>query len=60
MLESGLSALDVKTGEFTRYSFHSEQPDGPSVPDVSNQLYEDRDGVLWVCCARCRVAEARP
>ena len=28
---SGLSALDVKTGEFTRYSFHSEQPGGQSI-----------------------------
>ena len=38
MMESGLSALDVKTGKFTRYSFHSEQPGGPAVPDVTNLL----------------------
>ena len=43
----GLSALDVKSGEFTRYSFHSEQPGGQSVAGVTD-IYEDRDGVLWL------------
>ena len=43
----GLSALDVKSGEFTRYSFHSEQPGGQSVAGVT-AIYEDRDGVLWL------------
>ena len=43
----GLSALDVKSGEFTRYSFHSEQPGGQNVAGVTD-IYEDRDGVLWL------------
>ena len=33
--------------QFTRYSFHSEQPGGQSVAGVT-AIYEDRDGVLWL------------
>ena len=42
-----LSALDVKTGEFTRYSFHAEEPGSQSIAGVTD-IYEDRDGVLWL------------
>ena len=44
---SGLSALDVKTGKFTRYSFYSDQTGIQSIPGVT-KVYEDGDGVLWL------------
>ena len=44
---SGLSALDVKTGRFTRYSFHEAVP-GAQVLTGVQELYVDRDGVLWL------------
>ncbi len=44
----GLSALDVKTRRFTRYSFHAEVSD-PGGLTGANGLYVDRDGVLWLC-----------
>lgn len=33
---NGLSALDVKTGEFTRYSFHTEETSSQSVTGVNS------------------------
>ena len=45
---SGLSALDVKTGRFTRYSFHAEELPAQGLTGVTG-LYVDRDGVLWLC-----------
>lgn len=46
-LGSGLSALDVNTGKFTRYSFHAEEPGEQSVVGV-NSTFEDADGMLWL------------
>ncbi len=43
----GLSAFDVKTQEFTRYSFHSEQPGNENIRGVTS-IYEDADGSLWL------------
>jgi ligand-binding sensor domain-containing protein len=45
---SGLSALDMKTGRFTRYSFHADVPGAQGITGV-NGLYVDRGGVLWLC-----------
>ena len=42
-----LSALDVKTGEFTHYSFHSEQPGSESMFGITSML-ADSDGSLWL------------
>ena len=47
MTGGGLSALDPKTGQFTRYSFHAEEPGIQTVTGVGN-IYEDREGVLWL------------
>ncbi len=44
---SWLSALDVKTGEFTHYSFHSEQPGSESMFGITGML-ADSDGSLWL------------
>ena len=45
---SGLSALDVETGRFTRYSFHPEEPTGQGLTGVTG-LYVDRAGAMWLC-----------
>jgi signal transduction histidine kinase/ligand-binding sensor domain-containing protein/DNA-binding response OmpR family regulator/HPt (histidine-containing phosphotransfer) domain-containing protein len=45
---SGLSALDVKTSKFTRYSFHTEELSSQSSTGV-NRLFKDQDGTLWLC-----------
>jgi ligand-binding sensor domain-containing protein/signal transduction histidine kinase len=45
---NGLSSLDVKTGSFTRYSFHAEELGSQSVVGV-NRVFEDSDGGIWVC-----------
>src|SRR5947209_6645804 len=45
---SGLSALDVKTGRFTRYSFH-EDVQGPQSLSGVNEIHVSRDGVVWLC-----------
>jgi signal transduction histidine kinase/CheY-like chemotaxis protein/ligand-binding sensor domain-containing protein len=44
---SGLNALDTKTAEFTRYSFHQEEPSSQSVAGVTT-IFEDGDGALWL------------
>ncbi len=44
----GLSALDVQSGRFTRYSFHTESESAGGLTGV-NRLYMDRDGFLWLC-----------
>ena len=47
-LESGVSALDVKTG--TIYTlFLSRGGTWWPIPSPKWNLYEDRDGVLWLC-----------
>ncbi len=45
---SGLNSLDAKTGTFTRYSFYFAKQGNPAIPDVT-KVYEDGDGVLWLC-----------
>jgi ligand-binding sensor domain-containing protein len=42
-----LSSLDVKTQEFTRYSFHPEQPGEENIRGVTS-IREDADGSLWL------------
>ncbi len=43
----GLSALDVKTREFTRYSFLPEKQGGETIRGVTS-MHLDSDGSLWV------------
>lgn len=45
---NGLSALDLKTGEITRYSFHAEERSSESVTGIVS-LFEDHQGELWLC-----------
>jgi signal transduction histidine kinase/ligand-binding sensor domain-containing protein/CheY-like chemotaxis protein len=44
----GLNALDVTTGEFTRYSFHAERQGAESTRGVVS-MHADADGSLWLC-----------
>jgi signal transduction histidine kinase/ligand-binding sensor domain-containing protein len=42
----GLCRFDPGTGECTRYAYNTEDSLNPE--DMVRQVYEDRDGVLWV------------
>jgi ligand-binding sensor domain-containing protein len=44
----GVSALNVNTGRFVRYSFHPGESGNEAFAGVDN-LYEDKDGILWLC-----------
>jgi signal transduction histidine kinase/ligand-binding sensor domain-containing protein/CheY-like chemotaxis protein len=41
-----VSALNMKTGELTRYAFSSEGPRSQQLGAI--QVHEDRNGVLWI------------
>ena len=45
---NGLCAFDLKTGKFTRYSFHAEERSSESVTGIVS-LFEDHQGELWLC-----------
>ena len=45
--ENALSVLDVKAGEFTHYSFHTE-PLSPMSVTGATSMHEDADGALWL------------
>jgi len=47
---SWLSSLDVKTGVFTHYAIHTDEPGSQDFAGV-NSIHEDRDGVLWLATA---------
>ena len=46
-MQGGISRLDVETGTFTNYPWHSTSTDFVNLQHDVNTLIEDSDGVLW-------------